>query len=483
LADLEVTADGGPSGMNTLHYYASVSAYQAGNELPSSTLLTNGMTVVISQTTPNGCESIDLLTVVVTLTPPPAAPLAATPQLFCSVEAKTVGDLAVTALAGYSVTWYDAATGGNVLASSALLATGNYYASQTSPEGCESVARAMVSVTVTPTPLAPTGAATQTFCASSYPTVASLVAVPTSPNTVITWYNAVGVALAGNTVLQNGVHYYATQTSSAAPYCESVAKLDVEVVIVSVPVPTGDVSQDFCVGDEARVAQLVVSVSQGYTVVWYNAATGGTVVTASTLLQNGIYYAEAQNANGCTSLTRLAVEVILNPDCDGDGVLDVQEVDGDTDGDGYVDYLDPNDDDDSLNTIDEDSNNDGNWFNDDCNDNGIVDYLDPQPCDFVPNAFSPGVNEDGFNDTWVIPALAQYPNFTLEVYDRWGNIVYEYKNEGSVQPQWWDGISNGRWNYKEGEILPTGTYFYIIDFNDGTREPITGWVYLQAQNN
>ena len=47
----------------------------------------------------------------------------------------------------------------------------------------------------------------------------------------------------------------------------------------------------------------------------------------------------------------------------------------------------------------------------------------------------------------VIPALAQFPNFTMEVYDRWGNIVYEYDNNGRLQPLWWDGFSTGARNY------------------------------------
>ena len=480
LADLEVTADGGSSGMNTLHYYASVADYLAGNELLITTPLYDGMTVVISQSTPEGCESIDLLTVLVTLTPAPVAPVAPAVQLFCSVDQMTIGDLAITALAGYSITWYDAAVGGNVLSTGTVLTTGTYFASQTSPAGCESIERVLINVTVTPTPGAPTGLATQTFCASAYPTVANLVAVATAPNTVITWYNSAGVVLMLNTPLQNGMHYYATQTSAAAPYCESVAKLDVTVVLETVVVPTGIAHQDFCVGDYATVGSLVVNVAAGNTYVWYSAPTGGSLLSSSTLLQDGNYYAQAVNANGCTSLTRFAVQVTLDPDCDNDGVLDVEEVDGDTDGDEIVDYLDNDDDGDGILTIDEDSNNNGDWFDDDCNTNGVVDYLDPQSCDFIPNAFSP--NGDAYNSVWEIPALVQYPDFTLEVYDRWGNIVYEYSNAGRPSPVWWDGISNGRWNYKKNEVLPTGTYFYIINYNKGTKSPDTGWVYLQNNN-
>jgi acyl-CoA hydrolase len=201
-------------------------------------------------------------------------------------------------------------------------------------------------------------------------------------------------------------------------------------VYTSPNVPTGSSVQEFCVADHAHVSDLEVVLDPGASVVWYNQPVGGTIIPMTALLQSGLYYAEAVNPDGCVSSSRFTVEVILDEDCDDDGVLDVQEVDGDTDNDGTVDYLDTDDDGDGILTFDEDSNTNGNWFDDDCNENGVVDYLDPQPCDFIPNAFSP--NGDGDNDEWVIPGLAQYPNFTLEIYDRWGNIVYEYANKGKL---------------------------------------------------
>jgi gliding motility-associated-like protein len=95
----------------------------------------------------------------------------------------------------------------------------------------------------------------------------------------------------------------------------------------------------------------------------------------------------------------------------------------------------------------------------------------------IPNAFSP--DGDGVNDTWVIPAVSHSSDFTLEIYDRWGNLVYDYDNAGHATPDWWDGRSNGRWNFQDGEPLPTGTYFYIIKLdNSNTTEPFSGWVYL-----
>jgi serine protease inhibitor len=73
-------------------------------------------------------------------------------------------------------------------------------------------------------PPAPTGALTQTFCATPAPTIASLTATGTG----IQWYAAAtgGTALATTTTLVNGTTYYASQTVSA---CESTTRLAVTV--------------------------------------------------------------------------------------------------------------------------------------------------------------------------------------------------------------------------------------------------------------
>ncbi|WP_282078988.1 PKD domain-containing protein [Aquimarina algiphila] len=92
-------------------------------------------------------------------------------------------------------------------------------------------------------------------------------------------------------------------------------------------------------------------------------------------------------------------------------------------------------------------------------------------CLTVFNEFSP--NNDGVNDTFSIDCISQYPDNRLEIYNRWGNIVFEkdgYDNS-------WDGTSNGRAVIYVEDKLPVGTYYYILDLGDGTK-PKAGWVYL-----
>ena len=44
--------------------------------------------------------------------------------------------------------------------------------------------------------------------------------------------------------------------------------------------------------------------------------------------------------------------------------------------------------------------------------------------ELIPSGFSP--NGDGENDLFSIPGLIETPDFTMEVFDRWGNSVYKY---------------------------------------------------------
>ena len=103
------------------------------------------------------------------------------------------------------------------------------------------------------------------------------------------------------------------------------------------------------------------------------------------------------------------------------------------------------------------------------NDEGSA-AVDPI-CLTIYNEFSP--NGDGVNETFVIDCLERYPNNILEVYNRWGNIVYTkmgYIND-------WDGTSNGRAVINQPEKLPVGTYYYVLDLGDGS-DPRVGWLYI-----
>jgi gliding motility-associated-like protein len=68
----------------------------------------------------------------------------------------------------------------------------------------------------------------------------------------------------------------------------------------------------------------------------------------------------------------------------------------------------------------------------------------------IPNAFSP--NGDGINDTWNISGIADYPDCLVNIYNRYGSLLFQSK--GYQQP--WDGTINGA-------KVPVSTYYYVID--------------------
>lgn len=86
----------------------------------------------------------------------------------------------------------------------------------------------------------------------------------------------------------------------------------------------------------------------------------------------------------------------------------------------------------------------------------------PEPL-FIPEGFSP--NGDGVNDFFVINGIDNY-TVSISIYNRWGNLVYSSKNYKND----WDGLSNS--GLLIGSKLPDGTYFYVINLNNGDKARI-----------
>lgn len=72
----------------------------------------------------------------------------------------------------------------------------------------------------------------------------------------------------------------------------------------------------------------------------------------------------------------------------------------------------------------------------------------------IPNVFSP--NGDSMNDFFRIPGIEGFPNSKLEIYNRWGNVIYQSNDYGGG----WDGRINN-------EPVADGTYYYILRRSDG----------------
>jgi len=84
----------------------------------------------------------------------------------------------------------------------------------------------------------------------------------------------------------------------------------------------------------------------------------------------------------------------------------------------------------------------------------------------MPTAFTP--NGDGKNDVWNIPELQAFPQAVVEIYDRWGTLVFRSESGYSNS---WDGISGGK-------EMPMDSYYYVINLNSAGLQPIAGTVTL-----
>ncbi|MEI6349171.1 MAG: gliding motility-associated C-terminal domain-containing protein [Bacteroidota bacterium] len=85
-------------------------------------------------------------------------------------------------------------------------------------------------------------------------------------------------------------------------------------------------------------------------------------------------------------------------------------------------------------------------------------------CLTIWTSFSP--DGDGVNDVWNIGHIELYPENTVQIFNRWGALLFESK--GYTQP--WDGT----WQNKE---LPAETYYYVINLGDGS-DILTGTVTI-----
>ncbi len=219
-------------------------------------------------------------------------------------------------------------------------------------------------------PVAPS-ATNQTFCEANNPTVANLVP---SGNQFV-WYDSLGstLALSTTTPLVSGEDYYVSEVNANG--CES-ARTMIVVTIDTVPVATlTNGGEQFCGTDNPTIQDLTNNTNASGNIIWYDALTGGNIVSSTQLLQDGvIYYAfNTSTTTGCVSKDGLAVTVNLT-------------------------------------------------------------NCEETPEFFIPDGFSP--NGDGVNDTFTIPDIQFiYPDYKLEIYNRYGNLMFE----GNRNKPNWDG--------------------------------------------
>lgn len=278
-----------------------------------------------------------------------------------------------------------------------------------------------------------------------------------------------------------------TYTVTATSPCSMDASSQITVTINDSSAPTIAASDlSFCLADNPTVDDLNSTVV-GTSINWYEDATATTPLDLTTALIDGEdYFATQVEASGCESSLRLQVNVTIN---------DVATPTLVSNGDEFCISDAPTLLELTENIVEYDSNeNNLVWYDNDVastpldlttllsnNSTYYASLLNPitgcessirlpvtvdlTDCDELvfPDGFSP--NNDAVNDTYHVENLAfLHPDFVMEIYNRYGNMVYK----GNANTPLFDGTSNRSRLVSKGE-LPVGVYFYIVEFNDGTK--------------
>ena len=497
-------------------------AATGGTAIPAGTALTSGI-YYGNIVDPSGCESSTRLQVNVTVVNPSPTPTTAnTTQNFCTLNSPTMANIQVNEA---NVVWYSTATGGTAIAPTTALVTGTYYGAVSSAIGCENPARLAVTVNVNSPSVITTPRTTQTFCLSALPTLANIFVNETN----VVWYaSATGGTALANTTPLTATTYYAGSLTNTFNGCDNGPRLGVTIAFendAAVQLATTDDTPCVFKGVTYSIANgksnYVWTINGGTIVSGGGTNDGSVTVSWSDIGPGKVTVAYVNNCDertiktldvtvaSCSDLT--ITHTVDNPTPNfGDKVTFTITVNNVGEGDfinTIVSDLLPS----GLQLVSSSATagtydpatqlwtiptltagqsvvltvvaevlSSGNYtsvatveistpLDVDASNNSASVTLEPI-CLTVYNEFTP--NNDGKNDLFRIDCIESYPNNELKVFNRYGALVYSktrYEND-------WNGTANVSGVVNRGDMLPTGTYFYVITIGDGTVKK--GWLSI-----
>jgi gliding motility-associated-like protein len=409
--------------------------------------------------------------------------------------------------------WYTTATGGAALSGQVnsthttpvITATTSYFVSINNGT-CESI-RTEVKATILTTPNAPT----VTGGSNCGPGTITLQATGAT-NGQYRWYDvaAGGTPLIGET---NAGFTTPTLTSTATFYvsinngsCESSRTAALASILTPPVKPTITASEPISAGIvQLCLNAITLTAPSGFSYTWSN----GQTTQSISVTQPGNYSVVIKDNNGCSSVSSDVVQVVLNTGCTNNppainatsllttigGLVSIDLT-------SYISDPDNNLDPSSIQVVGNKTQRGGkttltgfqltidyasiNFSGSDVVNIRICDLLNvciEQEFDIevvgditIYNGISP--NGDGSNDTWIIEYIDLLPateKNQVTLYNRWGDVVWEatdYNNASTV----FTGLN------KNGSELPTGSYFYKIEFKpvNGAQKPtVTGYLSLK----
>ncbi|SHL75552.1 gliding motility-associated C-terminal domain-containing protein [Flavobacterium flevense] len=429
-----------------------------GNLLSGTTVLTS-RTYYASQTI-SMCES-ERIPVLVTVHDT-AAPTGNSVQSFCSTQNAAIRDLEAI---GTGIVWYDLAANGTALSASVpLIDGGQYYASQTL-DGCESVGRLRVSVSIG-NPTVVVNDVSASFCddfndgVERVDLVSYNRAITLDASTQIRFYptlldaqnqnNSVEIISANNYSLKMGVTTLYARVDSNDK-CYQVVKI--VLTLFSEPVIT--------IGDNVTLCEnssVTIDAGSGFdSYLWSTGATSKTIIVS----ELGSYWVTVIQKHGsviCSSTKDFSVvlsnvatisEIKIQDWTDADNVIIVELTNSSI---GDYEY--------SLDAI---NYQESNTFSGLRSGDYIVYVRDKNNCGIVnqevfvlsyPKYFTP--NGDGYNDSWSVRFSASEPTLNTKIFDRYGKIIKELNGNSSS----WDGNFNGK-------ELPATDYWFVVTRENG----------------
>ncbi|MBF4464385.1 gliding motility-associated C-terminal domain-containing protein [Flavobacterium sp. LC2016-12] len=267
----------------------------------------------------------------------------------------------------------------------------------------------------------------------------------------------------------------------------------ISIIINAIGHPIGEATQSFCSSEAPTIANLKVN---GLAVTWYNAQDGGNLISDSTPLQNNVtYYASDYDASiGCSS-TRWGITAILK---EGSAVISPD----------FTQEFCSNEDF-TLKNL--------NYYNSsvryysNINDTAKLPHTTPlesgatyyaaiidpvtkcesnkrtaitvniKPCDInIYNLIT--IDENTQNDHLEIENIEYFPENAIQVYNRFGQLVYKMSGYG-VDSNYFYGRANAGEVFLKDEKLPTGSYYYIINYKKRDQTDATKKGFLYIHNN
>ncbi|MDR7371486.1 gliding motility-associated C-terminal domain-containing protein [Flavobacterium aquidurense] len=307
----------------------------------------------------------------------------------------------------------------------------------------------------------------QKFCSQN-----STIAAINVGNQNLKWFSSLTstVELPITTTLVDKTTYYASLSENG---CLG-KRLAFVASITNIPTPTGSATQYFCTIDKPTIADID---AKGTGIKWYKTINDVNVLSTATVLTNGLYYgAQTDLQSGCESKDRLKVNVILQ---DPPNTLPVS----------FKKELCLNDElviralkDEKTEMVIYESENAINPLSDNSPVSSGTTYyasiIDPEtncesikrsailasviPCELVVyNSIT--IDGNDLNDHFVIKNIEFFPENTVEIYNRFGQLVYKTAKYG-INENYFYGEANAGEVFQKSKKLPTGSYFYIINF-------------------